>query len=99
MYETIWDTNQFNDKFLWPEDGSQPFVWSFGDNLGFGNHGDYIFGWKDDSLQKIMDSSCYVRCSVAKMQSIAQMNECRQKSVVNEPIDGWLTELPGGVKP
>jgi hypothetical protein len=31
MYETVWDTTQFNDKTLWPEDGSQPFVWSFGD--------------------------------------------------------------------
>jgi hypothetical protein len=33
FYETIWDTTGFNDKSLWPEDGSQPFVWSFGDRL------------------------------------------------------------------
>lgn len=26
MYETIWDTRQFNDPNEWPEDGSQPFV-------------------------------------------------------------------------
>jgi hypothetical protein len=31
FYEVIWDTTQFNDKSLWPKDGSQPFVWSFGD--------------------------------------------------------------------
>lgn len=31
MYETIWDTRQFNDPSEWPEDGSQPFVWSMGD--------------------------------------------------------------------
>jgi hypothetical protein len=31
MYETIWDTSAFNDKELWPEDGSQPFVWSMDD--------------------------------------------------------------------
>ena len=31
MYETIWDTAPFNNKEDWPEDGSQPFVWSFGD--------------------------------------------------------------------
>jgi Domain of unknown function (DUF1996) len=31
MLETVWDTRQFNDKSLWPQDGSQPFVWSFGD--------------------------------------------------------------------
>jgi len=31
FFETIWDTKKFNDKALWPEDGSQPFVWSSGD--------------------------------------------------------------------
>ena len=29
FYETLWDTAQFSD--LWPEDGSQPFVFSMGD--------------------------------------------------------------------
>lgn len=31
FYEVIWDTSKFNDKKDWPADGSQPFVWSFGD--------------------------------------------------------------------
>lgn len=31
LYETIWDVKPFNDKSMWPTDGSQPFVWSFGD--------------------------------------------------------------------
>jgi hypothetical protein len=31
MYEIMWDTRGFNNKELWPEDGSQPFVWSTGD--------------------------------------------------------------------
>jgi hypothetical protein len=31
MYEIMWDTKAFNDKSLWPGDGSQPFVWSTGD--------------------------------------------------------------------
>lgn len=31
MYEVIWNTKEFNDKALWPADGSQPFVWSTGD--------------------------------------------------------------------
>jgi hypothetical protein len=31
LYETIWDTTQFNDKSIWPVDGSQPFVFSTGD--------------------------------------------------------------------
>jgi hypothetical protein len=25
-------TTEFNDKALWPEDGSQPFVWSTDDS-------------------------------------------------------------------
>jgi hypothetical protein len=31
FYEVIFDTSKFNDKAMWPADGSQPFVWSFGD--------------------------------------------------------------------
>ena len=31
MFEVIWDTTAFNDKSLWPADGSQPFVFSQGD--------------------------------------------------------------------
>lgn len=31
MYEIIWDTREFNNVDLWPEDGSQPFVYSMGD--------------------------------------------------------------------
>jgi len=97
MLETIWDTRQFNDKSQWPKDTAQPFVWSFGDRLGYGNHGDYVFGWKDNSLQKIVDTACYVNCPGAK-QSMAKMNQCTQKPVVDERIDGWLPSIPGGVK-
>ncbi|KAL1838577.1 hypothetical protein VTJ49DRAFT_2504 [Mycothermus thermophilus] len=95
MYETIWDTSMFNDKELWPEDGSQPFVWSMDDSTGYGSHGDYMFGWKDDSLQRAMDSPCYVNCPTLKTQSIAEMNKCTLPSVVDEKIDGWLDTLPG----
>ncbi|KAK0108199.1 hypothetical protein ONS95_003021 [Cadophora gregata] len=98
MFEVIWDTKPFNDKSIWPEDGSQPFVWSFGDRTGYANHADYVFGWKDDSLQKILDTPCYVNCNTAKTQSIADLNRCSQNVVVEEDIDGWLTELPGGHK-
>ena len=59
MYEVIWDTSSFNDPADWPEDGSQPFVWSFGDDSGYANHADYVFGWKDQSLQNILVSTLY----------------------------------------
>jgi hypothetical protein len=97
MFEVIWDTSKFNDLNDWPEDGSQPFVWSFGDATGYANHGDYVFGWKDDSLQKILDTQCYVNCAGAKTQSIADMNKCAGlPETVKEDINGWLEKLPGG---
>ncbi|KAL2147653.1 hypothetical protein VTI28DRAFT_8107 [Corynascus sepedonium] len=98
FYEVIWDTRQFNDRSLWPEDGSQPFVWSYGDYTGYGTHGDYVFGWKGDSLQRAMDDNCDVYCPTLKSQSISQANQCKVNRVVNEEIDGWLASLPGGVE-
>ncbi|OAA66985.1 hypothetical protein SPI_01561 [Niveomyces insectorum RCEF 264] len=95
MYETIWDTTPFNDPSLWPEDGSQPFVWSMGDVTGYASHGDYMFGWKDDALQRAMDSNCYVNCPTLKTQSIEEQNKCSVPDSVGEDIDSWLTTLPG----
>lgn len=100
MYEVIWDTKAFNNPNDWPEDpNEQPFVWSMDDTTGFGSHGDYMFGWKDDSLQKAMDTNCYVNCPSLKTQSMARMNACSQKTVVNEDVDGWLSALPGHAMP
>ncbi|KAH8906912.1 hypothetical protein BR93DRAFT_945151 [Coniochaeta sp. PMI_546] len=95
MYETIWDTRQFNDQFDWSVNGTQPFYWSMGDNTGYGTHGDYVFGWKDDALQRAMDSPCYVNCPTLKTQSMTAMNSCSVKDVVEEQIDGWLDAIPG----
>ncbi|KAI1483130.1 hypothetical protein F4774DRAFT_368241 [Daldinia eschscholtzii] len=97
FYEVIWDTRAFNNPNDWPTDGSQPFVWSFGDPTGYGNHGDYMFGWKGDALQKAMDSNCNINCPQLKTQSISQGNQCTKQVTVNEDIDGWLNELPGGM--
>jgi len=97
-YETLWDTTQFNS--MWPKDGSNPFVLSYGDNKGYGTHADYLFGWKGDSLQRAMDSSCMFQAcengKPLKSQAVAQMNKCAVKNFVNEGIDGWLPKLPGG---
>ena len=92
FFEVIWDTTKFNDKALWPDKG-QPFVWSQGDETGFGSHGDYIFGWKDDALQKAMDSNC-ASCPQLKSQSLSQGNKCTVKPRVKEEIDGceWCTQ-------
>ncbi|KAI5861638.1 hypothetical protein GGS23DRAFT_606191 [Durotheca rogersii] len=96
MLEVMWDTRPFNNKDLWPEDGSQPFVWSTGDKDGYSQHGDYVFGWEGDSLQRAMDARCNGDiCSVLKMQSPEEAINCTLPRVVEEQIDGWLTEIPG----
>ncbi|KAK0648956.1 hypothetical protein B0T16DRAFT_456407 [Cercophora newfieldiana] len=98
FFETIWDTTKFNDKELWPADGSQPFVWSQGDRTGFSNHGDYVFGWKDDALQKAMDTNCNINCPQLKTQTIAKGNQCAVTRRVTEDIDSWLAHLPGAME-
>ncbi|KAI1495182.1 hypothetical protein F5X96DRAFT_613725 [Biscogniauxia mediterranea] len=97
FYEVIWDTTPFNNPADWPEDGSQPFVWSYGDQTGYGNHGDYVFGWRGDALQQAMDTNCNINCPQLRSQSIQQGNQCTVKDTVGEDIDGWLTELPGAM--
>jgi len=86
-YETMWNTTGFNDKSLWPADGSQPFVWSFDDHKGLGTHGDYLFGWKGDALQRAMDQTSLTATSL-KTQSVGEANKCAVKSTVQENIDG-----------
>jgi hypothetical protein len=99
MYEVVWDTTGFNDKSLWPTDGSQPFYLSTGDNTGLGQHADYVFGWKGNALQKAMDTSgCMgAKCADLKTQAIGTAKSCSVKPVVAENHDGWITELPGMV--
>ncbi|KAG4420251.1 hypothetical protein IFR04_006629 [Cadophora malorum] len=97
MFEVLWDTKVFNNE-EWPSDGSSPWVWSFGDATGYANHADYVFGWKGDSLQRILDTPCLFNCLEAglKVQTIEEMNRCTIDTVVKEDIDSWLSVLPGG---
>lgn len=89
-YETLWNTTAFNDKSLWPTDGSQPFVWSTGDTIGYTTHGDYVFGWKGDALQKAMNSSCFFDdCGNGNpllSQNASEANKCIVKPTVIEPL-------------
>ena len=63
---------------------------------GYANHGDYLFGWQGDALQRAVDSPCYQNCPTLKTQNAAAMNKCTVPRVVKEEIDAWVSELPGG---
>jgi len=96
MFEVIWDTTPFNNKADWPAGAAQPFVFSQGDDTGYGQHGDYVFGWQGDALQKAMDGSCFgATCAGLKTQSFKEANQCAIKSSVAEDVNGWLKQLPG----
>lgn len=91
-YETMWDTTPFNDQSLWPEDGSQPFVWSYDDEIGHGTHGDYLFGWQGDALQRAMDDTALLSGQLLT-QSVAEANACAVEASVDEEIDGCESTL------
>jgi len=99
FYEVVWDTRPFND--MWPTDGSQPFVLSQGDPTGYGHHGDYLFGWEGDSLQRAMDNCLDVgphpeRCTELTLQTEDQYNSCHVPNLVDEKVEGeYLSTLPG----
>ena len=65
---------------------------------GFGSHGDYMFGWKGDSLQRAMDSPCYVNCPTLETQSIEEMNKCSVPNVVDEVVDGCKCSIENDTK-
>lgn len=104
VLEVQWDTRGFNEEGLWwPADGRQPFVWSFGDSVGYGHHGDFVFGWRGNSLEVAFsdDEGCLgvgnTLCELGR-QSIEKANECVLEPSVKEDVDGWLERMPGGVE-
>ncbi|KAF2025584.1 hypothetical protein EK21DRAFT_103838 [Setomelanomma holmii] len=102
MYEIMWDTGRYNNTAYFGDSDADR-----DEKTGYGQHGDYLFGWKDDSLQKVMDAlpsgKCVnANCQVLKIQSAADSKKCKKAQQVVEDIGKsgteWLEQLPGGVE-
>ena len=60
---------------------------------GFGQHGDYLFGWDGDSLQRAMDTCTDMggvpeQCRALTVLSDSEINRCTQKPVLDEVVEG-----------
>jgi hypothetical protein len=54
-------------------------------------HGDYVFGWKGDALQRAMDvaNGCFAAdCGNQKTQTIDVAKKCQISKKVKEDVDG-----------
>jgi hypothetical protein len=95
FFEGYFNTAPFANEW---SGGKQPFVWSMGDPTGYGLHGDYMMGWTGDSLDRAMaqcNDANGGACNAITTRSTQDMNDCAIPPLVNEPIDQWLTKLPG----
>jgi len=57
---------------------------------GHGQHGDYVFGWKGDSLQRAQDARCNVDVceGVLLRQSAEDSMKCTIPQTMKEDVDG-----------
>ncbi|OBT89611.1 hypothetical protein VE02_01762 [Pseudogymnoascus sp. 03VT05] len=97
FYEVVWDTPKFADKFV---NGKHPFVFSNGDETGYGYHGDFVNGWDVPTLQKAVTectnlSGVVEDCPVFQFFDDAKVDTCKITPTISEKVQGKLAALPG----
>ncbi|KAJ5960959.1 uncharacterized protein N7479_008109 [Penicillium vulpinum] len=102
FYEVYWNTPLFEG--MWTEGtGSQPFILSNGDRTGYSLHGDFIAGWDEEVLQRIIDNCNTGDLGMDKCSDAGFINDastsCNIPNLVPEKIDGVLKKLPGDNTP
>ncbi|KIJ30514.1 hypothetical protein M422DRAFT_234799 [Sphaerobolus stellatus SS14] len=107
LFEVTWDVHSFVTSGKWnPNTQPWPFVYANGDPTGYGWHGDFYNGWPDGLLQVAIDqcntpsnsdqmNGVTEACPLLTVLPVDQVTECKRASVVNEPVSGILTKLPG----
>ena len=104
FFEITWQTDKFASGWL-DANGkpfrAQPFIWSFGDNTGFGLHGDFMNGWDSNVLQKAVDectdmSGVIEKCKHFTFRSDDDANTCLPEYLpeVKEQVKGQMINMP-----
>ncbi|KAF2703137.1 WSC-domain-containing protein [Pleomassaria siparia CBS 279.74] len=97
FYEVYYDTKSF--KNMW-YGNKQPFVFSNGDETGYGYHGDFLNGWDEAVLQKAVTDcldgtpDCPAQ-TFGEFRSQGDTQACKLPSMINEQVSGVLLALPG----
>lgn len=93
FFETIWNVHAFAGQ-------KGRFVFSTGDPIGYGYHGDFMNAWDVNVLQQAIDqctslSGVVEECRVFDIQSEDEMHQCTIPRTIKEDVVGPLDELPG----
>ncbi|KAF8460206.1 hypothetical protein BDZ91DRAFT_664752 [Kalaharituber pfeilii] len=94
FFETIWNVDVFTGK-------RGQFVFSTGDPLGYGYHGDFMNGWDQSVLEQAVamcrsQSGIVEECSHFNHYTVEEMQSCKINYLdIIEEVVGPLSKLPG----